>query len=470
MSALAGALVLLVAPLLLARAEGEALGLPAGEDRAAWERAWAEVAAARPVLAAGARIDLLPESGGLKLRVTDQAGQTRWAVVERPRNHAARLDLLYLALALAQPRGGLSWDDVGAAPTLAPTPAPTSAPTSAATDQEQPQAQAVADQPVPDEVRAPVADPVPSPSAASPQGEPIPPASQALGEVPTVAPAQPAPASTGSDPQPEPALATPTPGTAEEEPAQAAEPGNASSPEEAAASPAADGVASSSEPAPVEDADLQEIPDPDLTPSPVSRWRRAAWGQPEDSRAASVQPRQPAVKADPELGAASVRVEQPPSPPPAIWYQVGTGVTMRPDARGTVEGMMRFGVLWPQLRLGVGLRGLPATPLELPEGDRLFWGADATAGLWLSAFDWLDAGMEVGCSLRSYSVDGSQWQRGAVSQAAAELVALLPMGAFSLGPYLRGAVDLRATEVLVGTEAHHLKPWSVQFGLAGGRW
>ena len=173
----------------------QSMALPPQEDPELWKQAWLEVAQdgkapnAMPHLAVG------DESAGWSLTVWDVAGEARTVGIQQPRNHADRVDLLFLALSLAKPRDDWGWSAITGAP----------------------------EPPLPPDATAPPPDAAPAQPSATPESAARPTrsfVSATTGAARTTTPPQPepeAPRPTPTEPAPsvEP-VPPPTPGTDEE--------------------------------------------------------------------------------------------------------------------------------------------------------------------------------------------------------------------------------------------------------------
>lgn len=193
-------LTLLVCVPASVRAEAT-MDLPPHEDHDLWMQAWLEVSQDEDTAGSIPPLTVSSEAQGWSLSVRDSAGALRTVPVQQPFDHSDRVDLLYLAISLAQSRDDWGWSaiegatstpeepcveepaivdpaPVDSAPTARPTrsfvsagssPASVSAPLPAAVEPE-------AEPPGPPPIVSPGPDPLaPTPSNSAPEpGEPEP--------------------------------------------------------------------------------------------------------------------------------------------------------------------------------------------------------------------------------------------------------------------------------------------------------
>jgi len=93
----------------------QAMDLPAFEDREAWMKAWLEVARDAHGPATIPKLTVSAEAYGWSLSVWNNQGTLRTVGIQQPHSHADRVDLLFLAISLAQPRDDWGWSAIPAA-------------------------------------------------------------------------------------------------------------------------------------------------------------------------------------------------------------------------------------------------------------------------------------------------------------------------------------------------------------------
>jgi hypothetical protein len=94
-----------------------AMDLPPVEDRAAWMEAWREVSQGGAEGKVVPRLAISSGAEGWQLSVWDSQGALRTVAIQAPASHADRVDLLFLAISMAQPRDDWGWSAIqGAEP------------------------------------------------------------------------------------------------------------------------------------------------------------------------------------------------------------------------------------------------------------------------------------------------------------------------------------------------------------------
>ena len=93
----------------------QAMALPAFEDREAWMKAWREVARDAHGPDRIPRLTVSADAIGWSLSVWNSQGTLRTVAIQQPHSHADRVDLLFLAISLAQPRDDWGWSAIPAA-------------------------------------------------------------------------------------------------------------------------------------------------------------------------------------------------------------------------------------------------------------------------------------------------------------------------------------------------------------------
>ena len=185
-------------------------------------------------------------------------------------------------------------------------------------------------------------------------------------------------------------------------------------------------------------------------------------------------PEPPAPPRPPALPEPAPTPEPLPSPPPPIplfaWASVGGAMTGRPGA--TLGGAVRVasGVrLAHRLDLGVSLAMSPGTPLLALDGDRSMAETDLALGVgWtLPGATHPSFTAHGGAGLRTfYEDDSSLIEAWTPTVGAGFAMALPAFGALAVNPWVAGRMDLRATELHVGSNVSTLPPVSAQLGLS----
>lgn len=153
----------------------------------------------------------------------------------------------------------------------------------------------------------------------------------------------------------------------------------------------------------------------------------------------------------------------------APWVNVGGALDLRPGA--TAGGSLHVAAglrLIRRLDLGVSLDISPMTPLLALAGDRALaqTDLDLTLGLAFPGSSHPVATLHGGAGLRTFFEDTTEVAQGWTPTLGARFGLDLPLVApLSVNPWVDARLDLRPTELHVGTESSSLEPVAVRLGL-----
>ncbi|GDX78308.1 hypothetical protein LBMAG42_01190 [Deltaproteobacteria bacterium] len=202
------------------------------------------------------------------------------------------------------------------------------------------------------------------------------------------------------------------------------------------------------------------LPAPAMPEVPAAKTPVAA---PPSAPVAVVPPPKPARPPRPPRGAT-------PPAPTAGWLTAGGALAVRPGttASGSIEAAIGVRLL-RRLDLGLSADLSPATPLLALSGNRSIAQTDLDLGFGLSLPGRAHpvATLHAGAGLRGFSEGTTEVAQGWTPTIGARLALDLPLRApVGVSPWADARLDLRPTELRVGSESSRLEPLAVRLGLS----